>query len=79
MLVTLLGIVTLVRLVQPWNAASPIQVTLLGIVTLVRPVSPLKTPHPRAVTGRPLIVDGMVTAPPRPMYQVMVMAEPSDV
>ena len=36
MLVTLLGIVTLVRLVQPSNAASPMLVTLLGIVTLVR-------------------------------------------
>ena len=36
MLVTLLGIVTLDRLVQPANAASPMLVTLLGIVTLVR-------------------------------------------
>ena len=36
MLVTLLGIVTLVRLVQPENAPSPMLVTLLGIVTLVR-------------------------------------------
>ena len=36
MLVTLLGIVTLVRLVQPQNAQSPMLVTLLGIVTLVR-------------------------------------------
>ena len=36
MLVTLLGIVTLVRLVQPSNASSPMLVTLLGIVTLVR-------------------------------------------
>ena len=41
MLVTLLGIVTLVRLVQAWNAQSPM-----------------------LVTGRPLIVSGMVTAPP---------------
>ena len=32
MLVTLLGIVTLVRLVQPENAQSPMLVTLLGIV-----------------------------------------------
>ncbi len=36
MLVTLLGIVTLVRLVQEENALSPMLVTLLGIVTLVR-------------------------------------------
>ena len=36
MLVTLLPIVTLVRLVQQSNAESPMLVTLLGIVTLVR-------------------------------------------
>ena len=36
MLVTLLGIVTLVRLVHHQNAYSPMLVTLLGIVTLVR-------------------------------------------
>jgi uncharacterized membrane protein (UPF0136 family) len=36
MLVTLLGIVTLVRLVQYRNASPPMLVTLLGIVTLVR-------------------------------------------
>jgi hypothetical protein len=36
MLLTLLGIVTLVRLVQPENAQDPMLVTPLGIVTLVR-------------------------------------------
>ena len=36
MLVTLLGIVMLVRLVQFWNASVPMLVTLLPIVTLVR-------------------------------------------
>ena len=46
MLVTLLGIVTLVRLAQPENAASPMLVTLLGIVTLVRLVRK-GTPTPR--------------------------------
>ena len=46
MLVTLLGIVTLVRLVQPANAQSPMLVTLLGIVTLVRLVQH-RTPRPR--------------------------------
>ena len=35
---TLLGIVTLVRELQSWNAESPIEVTLLGIVTLVREI-----------------------------------------
>ena len=36
MLVTLLGIVMLVRLMQPLNALSPMLVTLFGIVTPVR-------------------------------------------
>jgi hypothetical protein len=36
MLVTLLGIVTLVKVVQLLNAPSPMLATLLGIVTLVR-------------------------------------------
>ena len=35
-LLTLSGIVTLVRDSQPKNASSPIEVTLSGIVTLVR-------------------------------------------
>ena len=34
--VTLLGIVTLVRLVQSQNAHSPMEVTLLGMVTLIK-------------------------------------------
>ena len=38
MLVTLLGIVTLVRPLQSENALSPMLVTLLPIVTLVRPL-----------------------------------------
>ena len=36
MLVTLLGVVMLVRLLQPKNAESPMLVTLLGIVMFVR-------------------------------------------
>ncbi len=36
MLVTLLRIVTLVRLVQPENVLDPMLVTLVPIVTLVR-------------------------------------------
>ena len=38
MLVTLSGIVTLVRPLQSENAHSPMLVTLSGIVTLVRPL-----------------------------------------
>jgi hypothetical protein len=40
MLVTLLGIVTLVRDEQRENASHPILVTLSGIVTLVRDEQP---------------------------------------
>ena len=40
MLVTLLGIVTLVSPLQLSNAERPILVTLLGIVTLLSPLQP---------------------------------------
>ena len=46
MLVTLSGIVTLVRLVQPAERLGPDVVTLLGIVTLVRLCTP-RTHRPR--------------------------------
>ena len=38
MLVTLSGIVTLVKPLQPENAELPMLVTLFGIVTLVKPL-----------------------------------------
>ena len=38
MIVTLFGIVTLVRDVQPWKAPLSMSVALSGIVTLVRDV-----------------------------------------
>ena len=41
MLVTLSGIVILVKLLQPSNAKESILVTLSGIVILVKPVQPL--------------------------------------
>ena len=44
MLVTLFGIVTLVRDVQPRKAPALMLVTLFGIVTLVRDVQPEKAP-----------------------------------
>ena len=40
MSVTLSGIVTLVKPVQPENAKFPMVITPLGIVTLVKPVQP---------------------------------------
>ena len=50
MLVTLPGIVRLVRLVQFWKTQSPKLVTLLGIVTLVRLVQAENAPSPMLVT-----------------------------
>ena len=41
MLVTLSGIITLVKLLHPENAPFPMLVTLLGIVTLVKLLQPL--------------------------------------
>src|ERR1017187_6884950 len=49
-------------------------VTLLGIVTLVRLVQLKNASPPMLVTGKPLVVSGMVTAPPGPVYPVMVIA-----
>ena len=93
--VTLLGMVTLVSLVQPENVSSAIEATLSGMVTLVRLhpenapapmlttlsgiatlatlVLSMKAWPPMLVTGRPLIVSGMVTTPPAPVYPVMVI------
>src|SRR6185436_9202339 len=73
MLVTLLPIVTLVRLAQDSNAHSPMLVTLLGIVTLVRLGLLKNARNPMLVTDRPLIVSGMATAPPGPVYPVMMI------
>jgi hypothetical protein len=53
-------------------------VTLLGITTLIRLVfGPFHVPAnarcPMLTTGSPLIVLGMVTAPPGPVYLVIVI------
>ena len=50
MYVTLLGIVTEVRPVQPKKALSLRDVTLLGIFTVVSPVHPLNAELPISVT-----------------------------
>ena len=49
-LVTLLGIVTVVRPVQSMKAQFPMLVTLLGIVTEIRPVHFPKAPPPILIT-----------------------------
>ena len=48
--VTLFGIVTLVKPVQPWNVEGPMLVTPLGIVTLERLVQPENAEPPMEVT-----------------------------
>lgn len=62
MLVTLLGIVTLVNQSQPSNAEAPMLVTLSGIVTLVGPVQFSNALYPMLVTvpATPGIVLGCV-------------------
>ena len=69
--------VTLVRLVQRTNALSPMLMTLSGITMLVRLVFgrsqvPAKASSPMLVTGRPLMVSGMTTSPPGPVYRVIL-------
>ena len=62
-----------VRLVHQANVLSPMLVTLLGIVTLVRLVQRKNAMCPMLVTGILSMVSGMVTAPPEPVYLVMVI------
>ena len=60
MLVTLSGIVTLVRELQLSKAPKPMLVTLSGIVTLVRDLQPEKASSPMHVTVTPSIVCGIL-------------------
>jgi hypothetical protein len=48
-------------------------VTLLGIVTLVKLLLYANALAAMPVTGNPSIVLGMATAPPGPVYPVMVI------
>src|ERR1035441_8551989 len=48
-------------------------VTLLGIMMLVRLRHEKNAQSPMLVTGRPLVVLGMVTSPPEPVYPAMVI------
>src|ERR1035437_1805608 len=73
MLVTLVLIVMPVRLEQDWNALFPILVMLFGITMLVSLVRLRKAFPPMLVTGRPLIVSGIISAPPAPVELVMVI------
>ena len=73
MLVTLLGMVMLVRPVQPSKAQFPMLVTLLGMVMLVRSVQPSKAQFPMLVTGIPSILDGIVIAPFADLSQPVIV------
>jgi len=48
-------------------------VTLVPIVMLVTLVEKWNAKSPMLVTGRPFVMLGMVTAPPGPVYPVMVI------
>jgi hypothetical protein len=72
MLVTLSGIVMLVRLVQPENAPSPMLVTLSGITTLVRLVQPENAPSPMLVTRIDQEAGGRGNSPHPQMKLVLV-------
>ena len=63
MLVTLLGMLMLVRLLQPENAAYPMLVTLSGMVMLVRLLQPSNAKSPMVSTLRPSIIAGISIAP----------------
>lgn len=66
----------LLRLLQPPNADVPMLVRLLPIVMLVRLVQKKNAPLPMLVTGKLLVVSGIITAPPGPVYSWM-FSEPS--
>lgn len=63
MLVTLEGMVTLVRPEQTENAEEPMLVTPSGMVTLVRPERPCNAEEPMLVTVYPFMVEGINTSP----------------
>ena len=76
MLITLSGIVMLVRLVQFKKAESPILVTLSGIVMLVRLVQLQKAWVPMLVTGLPPIVFGITSSPAGVSSQSVIVTFP---
>ena len=54
-LVTLLGIVTLVKLLHPESALRPILTTPLGIFTLIKRLHNKNAPPPMVVTPAPIV------------------------
>ena len=74
--VTLSGIVTLVRLLQPRKAFCPILVTLSGIAILVRLLQPENVPLAILVTGLPSMVSGMTSVPEAEVSQSVMVTSP---
>ncbi len=75
MLVTLSGIVMLVRLRQLMKATDPMLVTLSGIVMLVRLLQYLKALGLMLVTVFPSIVAGIANAPDTFLSQLVIVIE----
>jgi hypothetical protein len=74
MLVTPAGILTALTPVQLRNAEVPIVVRPDGMTMPVTLVLSLNADAPITLTGNPAICDGIVTAPPTPVYPVIVTA-----
>lgn len=54
------------------NARSPMVVTLLGIITEVKRAEDWNAMEPMCTVGYPPSVEGIVIAPPTPVYFVIV-------
>ena len=76
MLVTLLGIVTLVKKGQKAKAYQPMLVTLFGIVMLVKDLQSLKAKLPMLVTGISPNFDGIVSEPNGSDLSFVIVAVP---
>ena len=77
--ITELGMVRLVRPLQPEKALFPIMVTELGMLILVIETLLINAFTPIVVTGRLFKTAGIFTAPPGPLYPVIVTEVPSSV
>jgi hypothetical protein len=74
MVVTLLGMVTEVREEQSVNPPLSMIVTLFGMITEVKEMQFINAFSPMTTAGCPPIVEGIVIAPPAPLYPVMVLS-----
>jgi hypothetical protein len=73
MLVTLSGIVILVKAVHPSKPQSPMLVTPLPILTLVRRVHSWKAKVQMLVTGISLMKVGMIRSPVAEVLQLVIL------